>query len=279
MNELTNDELIIRIAKTKASGLPADSYFRLMGLNKSYVYSARKILRNRGMKDEEIEVEVCNKMRVLRSWMDKSPSERDEFVALYSTYLERPKDVSEHQFCNEAGIDVYEFRRLRTGYKYFTDIFEKLDSKDAAATVNTGVNGPIQIIFHRKPSEVKAEIFKDISAKYTKKLEDEGEVSGKEVVTALFNALGSNCEEKILDGTVLDNLTPGTYIPSETTPAVSTEENDDGWNYASRVVHIHMSRYAWEDTDRSFIVDLPYDENNLDHIFTNIARLLHEFMP
>lgn len=254
MNELTNEELIMRIAKTKASGLTADAYFRLMGFCKNHVYSARKQLRDRGVTNEYINADVSSRIDTLRSWMDSTPSDRDAFLNLYSIYLDRPKGSSEHDFCRDYGFDEYEFRKLRAGYKYFTDIFEKLDSKDAAATVNSGIDGPIRIVYTGD-----------------KKEEDKEDLANDQ-----FTNMG------LPSGTVHDDLKPGTYIPveydEEEQAYCKTSESDQETTPTSETMWIDFTRYDGDDMDRCVSVSVPFDIDHVHEIFESMAQLIFAFM-
>lgn len=255
MNELTNEELIMRIAKTKASGLTATAYFKLMGFCKNHVYSARKQLHNRGVTDEHINSDVSNRIDTLRSWMDMSPIERGDFADLYALYLERPKGMSDHEFVSEYGIDEYEFKRLRTGYKYFTDIFEKLSSKDAAATVNSGIDGPIRIVYTGD-----------------KKEEDKEDLANDQ-----FTNMG------LPSGTDLEDCKPGTYIPveydeEEQAYCKTDEPVSETPTPTSETMWIDFTRYDGDDVDRCASISVPFDIDHVHEIFESMAQLIFAFM-
>lgn len=251
-NIISKDALIQRLAQVKASGLQVQTYVRLMGVNKNYVYSARQTLRAQyGMTDDEINAALPKFVDAYRSWMDGSPETRDDFVALYSAYLERDSGVSEHQFCNDNGIGDFQFRIYRTGYKYFTDIFDKLSPEDQIATINTGVDGPIHFVVGSK--------------KQIQKIKVETNEPKPEPVKTVID----------LEDVPIDT---DTSEPTKPVKAMEAIEKVMGPKAVSETMYIDFTRYDGDDMDRYVSVSVPFDINHVHEIFESIADVVFAFM-
>lgn len=141
---VTNEEYLKRIAYARASGLNETKFSRFYRSGDStWVSSAKKQLKQRGISDEEIESELPKYVDALKSYMDTTDSDRDEWCIVNEEVaklgLDDPnKSSSLARYLDENGIDEYWYRKLRTGYTYFTDVLDKMTCAERTATINSG---------------------------------------------------------------------------------------------------------------------------------------------
>lgn len=152
---LSTEECLTRIAKVKASGLSDNTYLKVMCFNKNYVRGALRSLKgqNSDITMDQV-LELCaNYISTLRSYMDADHSERVKFLDIYEKAMDlglnQPnKSASLSRYLSDNGYDEYWYRRMRTGYEYYDDIFRNLHDKDKLATINknSAHTGPLEFV-------------------------------------------------------------------------------------------------------------------------------------
>lgn len=152
---LSTEECLERIARAKASGLSDNTYLKVMCFNKNYVQGALKSLKGQNSDitmDKALEL-CANYISTLRSYMDADHSERVKFLDVYEKTNDldlngRYKSASLSRYLSDNDYDEYWYRRMRTGYEYYDDIFRNLHDKDKLATINknSGHDGPLEFV-------------------------------------------------------------------------------------------------------------------------------------
>lgn len=157
---VTNEEYLKRIAYAHASGLKETKFSRFYhNGDPTWVSGAKKQLKQRGISDEEMELELPKYVDALKSYMNTTDSDRDEWCMIHEEVaklgLDDPnKSSSLARYLDENKIDEYWYRKLRTGYTYFTDVLNKMTDAERTATINSGKiykNEKLRFMFGAKP--------------------------------------------------------------------------------------------------------------------------------
>lgn len=152
---LSTEECLERIAKVKASGMSDNTYLKVMCFNKNYVHGALLSLKrqNSDITMDQVLGLCANYISTLRSYMDADHSERVKFLDIYEKatdlgFNHPNKSASLGRYLSDNGYDEYWYRRMRTGYKYYDDIFRNLHDKDKLATINknSAHTGPLEFV-------------------------------------------------------------------------------------------------------------------------------------
>lgn len=142
MVRISNEEYLAQIAMIKASGMKTTEFCRLMGWNEHTVSITKLALRRRGMTTEEIDDQVSMMKDAMKSYMGVTENERSKFISLFEEIEklglnDADKSAALSRHFEGTDIDEYWYRKMRTGYQYYMNVFDKLTDEEKRDTVNS----------------------------------------------------------------------------------------------------------------------------------------------
>lgn len=252
MNQLSLEEHLKRLARVKASGLTYHTYSNLMGLNKNHVGNSIRSIRNRtNLTEDQIFDKCTDYISVYRSFMDSTPVRRADFLDIYDQCrdlgLNDPrKSAALSKYLSDNGYDEYTYRKMRTGYEFYNDIFRQLSDSDRLATMNANSahDGPIKLVVTPSLYPITKSEFalEDTATEDTDEPEEE----------SIFEDTDEPEEGRVISGRFPwgdDNITIVRECDALRSKCLLTVTTTD------------------KDVTKTVAIDFPFDPNNAAHLF------------